>query len=108
ETAEPNHAGNAGGHSVWYAWTAPASGTLTADTAGSGFDTLLATYTGASVSALTAVPSGSNDDNPAGGQSSIVTFPVTAGATYNFAVDGYGGVTGTYNLHLNLAATPTP
>jgi len=33
ETGEPNHAGNAGGKSLWYTWTAPSSGKLTIDTA---------------------------------------------------------------------------
>src|SRR5436309_1627874 len=60
EAGEPNHAGNSGGHSVWYQWTAPASGTVVFDTVGSNFDTLLAIYRGTSVSCLTAVAS--NDD----------------------------------------------
>src|SRR5439155_11927 len=46
ETGEPNHAGNSGGHSIWYCWTAPDSGSVTFDTIGSNFDTLLAVYTG--------------------------------------------------------------
>ena len=32
-------------NSVWYEWTAPAYGTLTVNTIGSGFDTVLAVYT---------------------------------------------------------------
>src|SRR5204863_236523 len=39
ETGEPSHAGNAGGHSVWWSWTAPGSGQATIDTIGSAFDT---------------------------------------------------------------------
>ena len=103
EAGEPNHGGNAGGKSVWWTWTATASGTLTIDTAGSNFDTLLGVYTGSSVSGLTLVPGGSNDDNPAGGTTtSKVTIQVTAGTTYQIAVDGYDGVYGTIALHLNL------
>jgi hypothetical protein len=103
EAGEPNHAGNVGGKSVWYTWTAPASGKLTLDTTGSNFDTLLAVYTGASVSTLTAVPGGANDDNPAGGTTtSKVTINVTAGTTYQIAIDGYNGVYGNITLHLNL------
>src|SRR5207248_1105041 len=37
EPGETNHAGNAGGHSVWYAWTAPSAGSVTIDTIGSSF-----------------------------------------------------------------------
>ena len=50
EFGEPNHAGNTGGASVnWWSWTAPATGTVTFDTQGSDFDTLLAVYRGSSV-----------------------------------------------------------
>ena len=104
EAGEPSHAGSAGGKSVWWTWTAPTSGTVTIDTLGSSFDTLLAVYTGSSVSSLTAVPGGSNNDSPAGGTTtSKVSFAVTAGTTYQIAVDGYGGVSGSITLHLNLA-----
>ena len=103
ETGEPKHAGNAGGKSLWWTWTAPSAGTVTIDTAGSNFDTLLAVYTGTSVSTLTPVTGGSNDDSPAGGTTtSKVTFAVTAGTVYQIAVDGYGGVAGNITLHLNL------
>jgi hypothetical protein len=103
EPGEPNHAGNAGGKSVWYQWTAPSAGTVTIDTHGSTFDTLLGVYTGTSVSALTTVAS--NDDDPAGGTTtSKVTFAATAGTTYRIAVDGYGGASGSLTLNVSLAA----
>ena len=112
EIGEPKHAGSAGGKSVWWTWTAPAAGTVTIDTTGSSFDTLLATYTGSGISSLTAVKNGSNDDNPAGGTfTSLVKFSVTAGTVYQIAVDGYNGASGTISLHLNFAlakpAAPT-
>src|SRR5262249_22109030 len=46
ESGEPNHAGSAGGKSVWWTWTAPNTGAVTVDTLGSSFDTVLAIYTG--------------------------------------------------------------
>ena len=103
EAGEPRHAGNAGGRSVWWTWTAPASGTATIDTAGSNFDTLLAVYNGTSVSALTAVAA--NDDAGGGTLSSKVTFSAVAGRQYQIAVDGYGGASGSIALRLNLPAT---
>jgi hypothetical protein len=91
EASEPNHAGDPGGASVWYRWTAPATGTLTLDTCHSDFDTLLAVYTGADVAHLTAVAS--NDDGPPtcglDGLGSQVAFPVNGGTTYDIAVDGF-------------------
>src|SRR5438552_2355269 len=60
EAGEPSHAGNPGGASVWFSWTAPARGQATFSTAGSSFDTLLAAYRGTIVSGLTRVAA--NDD----------------------------------------------
>ena len=103
EAGEPVHAGNGGGRSVWWSWTAPSNGAVTIDTLGSSFNTLLAVYTGSSLSGLTRVPNGSNDDRPAGGtRASKVTFAVTAGTVYQIAVDGYYGLTGTVALNIKL------
>ena len=44
EAGEPNHAGNSGGHSVWFRWSPPFSGIVTFNTFGSSFDTLLAVH----------------------------------------------------------------
>lgn len=108
EGGEPNHASNAGGSSVWWRWTAPAAGSVILDTRGSVYDTTLGVYTGSSVSALTLV-AGDDDIQDGIVQASEVTFNVTAGTTYQIAVDGFdrdvGGIT------LNLAfqgATVSP
>lgn len=103
EAGEPAHAGDPGGRSVWYRWTAPSSGTWALDTAGSSFDTILAVYTGNAVNALTVIAG--NDDAP-GMQTSRVTFTATAGTIYRIAVDGYGGDNG--NLTLKLLPTTAP
>jgi sugar lactone lactonase YvrE len=101
ERNEPNHAGNSGGHSVWWSWTAPVNGTMTLNTFGSSFDTLLAVYTGSSVSALTPVVS---DDDYGTNLTSLVVFGAKAGVTYRIAVDGYNGASG--SIQLNLAWAP--
>ncbi len=103
EPGEPAHAGNPGGRSVWYRWTAPANGTWALDTAGSSFDTILAVYTGATVNALTVVAS---NDDARDDLSSRVTFTATSGTTYQIAVDGYGGGNGNLTLKLLPAAAP--
>src|SRR5205085_10037223 len=97
ESGEPNHAGNKGGASVWYRWTATSTASVSIDTSGSGFDTLLAVYTGSAVNALTTVVS--NDDVSKKDLTSKVTFTPVAGTTYQVAVDGYGGATGSVTLH---------
>jgi len=99
EAGEPAHAGQSGGASVWIAWAATTSRTVTLNTQGSSFDTLLAVYTGSSVSSLAQVAS--NDDSPAGHTlTSALTFNAVAGTTYYFAVDGYRGATGSITLNL--------
>ncbi len=104
QSGEPNHAGNAGGSSVWFRWTAPASGPVTFTTLGSGFDTLLAVYTGGSVGSLTVVAT--NDDISANFGKSQVSFSAVAGTVYRIAVDGYDGLAG--SLVLNWAQGLSP
>ena len=104
ETGEPNHAGNSGGHSIWYCWTAPDSGSVTFDTIGSNFDTLLAVYTGDTVSGLTA--KASNDDIASNNPQSRVTFSVVATTMYHIAIDGRNGASGNTTLNWSLAAGP--
>lgn len=102
QAGEPDHAGNSGGKSVWWKWTAQYDSTVQIDTIGSSFDTLLGVYTGSSVSSLTTVAS---DDNGGSIGTSLVTFSAVAGTTYQFAVDGLDGASGNVSLH--LAATLT-
>jgi hypothetical protein len=95
QPGEPNMVGaaNPGGASIWYRWTAPASGSATFSTEHTTFvDTILGVFTGADVAHLTEI--GSNDDNPStGDRTSSVTFTATAGTVYYVAVDGWRGST---------------
>ena len=91
EPGEPNHAGNDGGHSIWYSFTSPLNGNLSVTiTTNTTFDTLLAIYTGDSMTNLSLVAS--NDD--ATGLASLLTINVTNQTTYYIALDGYGGSSG--------------
>lgn len=99
ESGEPSHAGNAGGRSLWWTWTAPASGTTTVTTDGSTFRTLLAAYTGTNVAALSLV---TNSAAAAGSNGTWVTFNAVANTAYRFAVDGFGSATGTVALALSM------
>jgi len=102
EPGEPNHAGNPGGKSVWWSWTPSAPGLASLDTHGSNFDTLLAVYTGTSVSALSQVAA--NDNDGSAGNTSGLTFTAQPGTRYLIAVDGFNGAFGT--LSLNWSLTP--
>jgi len=97
EPGEPDHAGIPGGRSVWWTWTAPASGQVSINTAGTTFPNALAVYTGNVMSNLVPVAS---DLNSLGPTTSRVSFDAVAGMTYQLAVDGSGGANG--NITLNL------
>jgi len=105
ELGEPIHAGNSGGKSIWWTWPAPRGARVTVSTAGSTVDTVLAVYRGESVGNLSSVAS--NDDDPAGGTTSLLKFWAQPGVTYQIAVDTFGGKTGTIILTLSSEVGPT-
>ncbi|MDI1251269.1 MAG: matrixin family metalloprotease, partial [Lacunisphaera sp.] len=101
EVGEPAHAGEPARRSVWWKWTAPASGSIYAMTETSNFDTVLGAYTGSTLSSLTEIAS--NDDaNPGVIRTSYVAFNVTGGTTYYFSVDGWNGYFGSIRLFLEF------
>src|SRR5258708_21534617 len=64
--------------SVWYQWQAPSTGNVTIDTIGSDFDTVLAVYSGSSLSTLgTAIAHNDDRSQTPHEISSLVTFPAT-------------------------------
>jgi hypothetical protein len=98
EPGETNKiAGNPGGHSLWWNWTAATNGTLIVNTSGSTFNTLLGVFTGNDVSSLTQVAANAN------GSSSQVKIPVAAGTTYQIVVDGKSGAAGIIQLNLSFS-----
>ncbi len=105
EGPEPFHAGNDGGKSLWYRWTAPNTGPARLDTEGSTFDTLLAVYTGNSIGGLTEIIS---DDDSGSGTLSLVSFTAVAGTTYQIVVDGYFNGTNTASGSITLHWLLTP
>jgi hypothetical protein len=122
EPGEPNIAGNAGGASVWFTWTAPSNGLYLFDPFGTGswtpnqmssdFGVLLGIYTGLAVNTLTPVASGSCT-LPFGFSPQMPFFTnaavldAVAGATYYIAIDGYNGLMGDYYLAWSPLPAPT-
>ncbi|TDV57857.1 S1 family serine peptidase [Actinophytocola oryzae] len=90
QAGEPSPVNGAANASVWYSWTAPASGTGRFIAVGT-YDTTLAVYTGSTLAGLTQV--GANDDAN-GTRQSLLTVPVTAGVTYRVQVGGFAGARG--------------
>lgn len=91
----------AGAATVWYRFTPQRSGTLTAHTFGSDYDTVLAIFTGerGTLNRLAC-----NDDADNSLQSSV-TLEVNAGETYFIEVADYGVDLSTDKLHAPLLKT---
>jgi PKD repeat protein len=106
EEGEPNHAGQPGGASYWYSYTAPGNGTLEFSTAGSTFSSILAVYTGPgdSFSTLVNVGAAFTTNYVLQGQPVVVVTNVTTGTKYFIAIDGYLGASGASHLGIVLTA----
>ena len=91
---------------VWFRYVAPADATLSLDTLGSDFDTVLGVYRGTALDALTQVACSDDIDAQAGNQRSRAEFGVSAGQTYYLQAGGYydGTIALGGTLALNLAA----
>ena len=89
EPNEPNHAGVAGGASLWFKWTPAYSGTAKISTVGTNFDHVIAVYTGTSVGSLTQIAAQRPPIPPTPmPMPATVSFNVTTGTTFLIAVDG--------------------
>ena len=122
EPGEPNHAGNAGGHSIWWDWIAPSTNPVFISTCypqfigqfqipvNGTFDTLLGVYTGNAVNALTTVASSNNALGRGGcaySTSAELSFNAVHNTTYHIAVDGTNGAAGNVRLSLTQNQTLT-
>jgi hypothetical protein len=83
-----------------YTFTAPAAGSYTFDTFGSGFDTVIHVHN----ASCTGAELGCNDDGAS--EQSEVTLTLAAGQTVVVVVDGFNGTSGLFTLH--IYPTPPP
>jgi hypothetical protein len=106
EASEPRPCGNIG-KTVWYQLYADNDETLVADTAGSGFDTVIAAYS-YGPTFPTSPPGGFTpltcNDNSGGGAQSRITFDAKQGNTYWIQAGGANGASG--DLSFNLSCDP--
>jgi hypothetical protein len=103
QAGEPDHAGELARASVWWSWRAPANAQVEINTFDSNFDTILAVYTGGTLTGLTVVAE--NDDGGADVQSQV-RFAAQANVDYKIAVDGFDGEQGTIHLSILSASLP--
>jgi outer membrane protein assembly factor BamB/subtilisin family serine protease len=108
QAGEPEILGNAGGHSLWYSWTAPFSGPAQVSAYSYDFTVEAGVYTGDSVSSLTAVAVAQGA--AAAGTTTVASecscaFNASAGTTYMIKVDGVtSSDVGEFTLSIDDAA----
>ncbi len=108
QPGEPLHLGLSGGASVWWRWTAPASGEASFASCFGDLSPLIGVYTGTSVATLTDVVT-STDQCGSVQPGTIARFDAEAGQTYHFAVDGFERESGAVRtLQVVLTASPPP
>ncbi len=105
EPGEPHHVVSTSARSVWWRWTPDTSGKVTIDTIGTGFETVLAVYRGATAVTNLGPPVAQNDDMGLAQTASRVAFQATAGQTYHIVV---AGKTGSQECAISLNLTRPP
>lgn len=107
---EPAHCGVTSSASYWFAYQSPADGTVTLDTLGSSFDTVLAVYTydPPLTSYRDMMPITCNNDALAPAGASRVEFAGAKGRHYAVVVAGVGRARGLATLHYHLDVTRLP
>jgi hypothetical protein len=112
DPAEPPHCGVTGGASYWLMYQPPTNGTMTLDTIGSSYDTVMEVYTynGALTGYGDLISVACDNDSVSLHGPSRVVFQAVKARRYVVVVDGVNGVRGTawlnYALNTNLPALP--
>ena len=91
----------------WFVYKPTANGTLTVDTIGSSFDTVLAAYTGDGQSYTGLVSVACNDDIGNGTNQSMMIFSVLQGSTNFIHLAGKGSATGSAKINFDLIPSMT-
>lgn len=104
EPGEPNRPGGLAGASVWYRWTAPATGWTVIFPCRANFHPLISVYTGSELATLTAVGAPAPPAHPAGlcqlGGQHGVGFDAVAGTAYSVSIDSGRGEWGEFQIQI--------
>lgn len=112
DPAEPAHCGNPAGASYWLMYQPPANGTMTLDTIGSSYDTVMEVYTfnGSLTGYTNLISLACDNDSISPHGPSRVSVQAVKSRQYVVVVDGSNGARGTawlnYNLNTNQPAQP--
>ena len=107
EAGEPSHAGDPGGASVWFTWTAPRSQTVYVRVCTEGWDPLLGIYRGDSVGSLSSVAAAASA--PISDPCADLNFRAISAVTYRIAIDGStagGGGAEEGNFDFTISSLP--
>ena len=107
---EPVHCNTPGGASYWLLYQPPTNGTITLDTLGSTYDTVMEVYTynGTPTNYSNLIKIDCNDNDSGTNTFSRIAFPVVKSRQYLVAVDGVNGARGTAWLNYSLATNIFP
>ena len=112
DTNEPPHCGISNGPSYWLIYQPPTNGTITLDTIGSGYDTVIEAYTynGALNGYQDLISIACDNDSVAPHGAARIQFPVVKSRQYVVAVEGVTNGRGTawLNYSLNTNQLPAP
>ena len=103
ENGEPDPLSWPSPQSVWWTWTAPATGLAFVDVTNYTGDQVLVVYTGQTLTQLVAVASSSWFSSPL-----AIQFEVSGGTSYQITVAGVAGTSGGFQLDLSFLATNLP
>ena len=106
EASEVNPSAPNGGHSVWYDWTAPASGSAFFRAVADNFSPAFGLYTGNTLASLSQLVSGGSGAATTTAQTFLVPYPVSSGTSYKIRVDGLPSSNGNLQVNVSMPAPP--
>ena len=110
DTNEPPHCGIASSKSYWLEYQPPTNGTVTLDTLGSTYDTVMEVYTfnGVLIGYQSLISLDCANDSFTNNTASRIVLPVAKSRQYLIVVSGVGGGSGTAWLNYKLDANKPP